>query len=101
MLSSAHAHVVGDLMTVHCPECNGRNLREKNTAYTEIGILDWEWDNGSEAPQPAAYETDVSVNWNVADDPHPYACAICAWEGTLDQLVVKEPTAPRGYDFVD
>lgn len=95
------------MRTVHCPKCDNQNLREKNTAYAEIAVLDWEWDDGTEAPQPAAYETDVSMVWEITDDPHPYTCAICAWEGTPDQLVVKEAACPpalrtsRSYDLVD
>lgn len=80
--------------TVHCPKCDNQNLCEKNTGYAEIGILDWEWDEGADAPQPAAYETDVSVDWDIADDPRPYTCATCGWEGTLGHLVVKEAATP-------
>lgn len=30
--------------TVHCPKCQGADIREKNTAYAELPVETWNFD---------------------------------------------------------
>lgn len=76
-------------MTVHCPKCNGTDIREKNVAYAELKVLDWTLDDG--IPTPSDYDTDESADWEVQHADHQYVChnQKCEWEGGLDDLVVR------------
>lgn len=75
--------------SVHCPKCGGADIRESNTAYAELPVTHWLFEEG-EAPEPQSYDTDVSIDWQTADGPNNYVCNECRWEGSTDELTVKE-----------
>lgn len=78
-------------MTVHCPKCGGTEIREKNVAYANLEVLEWEWDEEAQGAQPIDYDTDVGADWEVDDVAKQYLCGnpACPWEGTLDELRVE------------
>lgn len=84
-------------MIVKCPNCGSTDIREKNLAYAELKVLDWEWDVESEnLVRPADYDTDASVDWEVMDHRHQYVChrgakdgKPCTWQGQLADLAVE------------
>ena len=77
-------------MTVHCPKCDSTEIREKNVAYANLDVLGWEWDDESGQPQPSDYDTHVSADWECCDAVAlQYICAMCDWEGNLENLTVR------------
>lgn len=85
---------MSETITVHCPKCGSEDIREKNVAYAELPV--WEWDEDETGQlHPADYDTDVSADWEVEDVAHQYICRGCdKWEGSVDELVVRR--APSG-----
>lgn len=76
--------------TVHCPKCSNTDIREANTAYTELGVLAWDFDEEGGIVSPSAYDTDNDPEWETARDGDPYTCGSCEWEGEQEELIVKE-----------
>jgi len=76
-------------MTVHCPKCDSTEIREKNVAYANLDVLDWEWDEEAGQPHPTDYDTGADAEWECSDARLQYICAMCDWEGNLHNLVVR------------
>jgi DNA-directed RNA polymerase subunit RPC12/RpoP len=79
---------MADEKTVHCPECGSEDIREKNTAYAELPVTEWE--TSGTVPQPTNYDTDASPDWEVSDEAFQYICANCRVSFELDRLIVKD-----------
>lgn len=75
-------------MTVHCPMCGKMDIREKNVAFADLPVLEWDWEDGE--LRPVDYDTDVSADWEAEDTPDQYVCFDCRWEGSPSALTVKE-----------
>jgi hypothetical protein len=76
-------------MTVHCPNCDSTEIREKNVAYAQLRVTKWEF-NGDDGLSPAEWDFDVDTDWETDDgESSPYICAMCDWEGNLHNLVVR------------
>lgn len=83
----------------HCPECGGTDIRQKNVAYAELRVTQWELDPDSEELWPADYDADEGADWD-ADDSCPeslYVCRHgakngerCTWEGPIFDLVIEQ-----------
>lgn len=82
-------------MTVHCPKCDSRDIREKNVAYAELPVWEWDWDDEIKQPQPVDYDSDVSVDWEVLDVANQYVCHDCDWAGGLADLKVIRSSEGR------
>lgn len=82
--------------TAHCPNCGSQDIREKNTAYAELPVFDWELnDDETKVVCPADYDLDVEVDWETADVDDQYVCRGCdKWSGQPDELVIRDE-APR------
>lgn len=77
-----------DKMTIHCRECGGVDIREKNVAFANLPIVGWRIGEGR-LPTPTDYNTDVCVDWQPENDVAPYVCGHCGTESLASQLVVK------------
>lgn len=60
---------------------------EKNVAYASLEVTGWELRDGD--LNPTDYGS-ADAEWETADARHQYVCNDCAWEGAIDDLVVKE-----------
>lgn len=76
-------------MTVHCPKCGHDVIKEKNVAYANLEVLEWEWNEEAEEVRPSDYDADESADWEACDGPNIYVCAKCDWEGANDDLAVR------------
>lgn len=78
--------------TVHCPKCDSTNIREANEAYTDLPVLEWDFDfdDPRALVAPASYDTDNDPEWATVTDGDPYNCGDCNWEGEIDELIVKD-----------
>jgi len=81
------------MIIVHCPACEHSNIREKNVAYAEMEVLEWDFTD-ADGLQPTDHDSEVEVEWEVSDEENQYVCGDCRWTGRLDQLVVEH--APDG-----
>ena len=81
------------MITVRCPKCGSADIRERNTAYAELPVLGWTWDDEEKVLTPESYDTDVSVDWECADECDAYVCHGCRWSGEPSDLAVFEIVA--------
>jgi hypothetical protein len=80
-------------MIVKCPKCGSSDIREKNVAYAELRVTEWDVDEHGTLI-PASYDTDEGADWTTFDEaPEQYVChghdakgLRCEWQGTLEGL---------------
>lgn len=83
-----------DKITAHCPDCGSEQVRECNTAYAELEVTEWGWDDKENELTPVFYDMDVDVDWETIDGP-AYRCLVCGWKGDGHELTVKgRPALP-------
>lgn len=68
-----------------CPKCESDDIREKNVAYAELPVTEWELNDSGEL-QPAGYDTDVDVEWEADDVDKQYVCGACKSEFNIANL---------------
>lgn len=80
--------------SVHCPECRSQSIGERNVAYAELRVLDWELNEDENLVVGTMdYDMGVEVEWETEDCVGPYVCRACAWRGDLSDLTIREPVA--------
>jgi len=83
---------------VTCPECGSEKIIEKNEAYAEFEVLEWEHDEATGMLSPLDYDMVTSPDWEVADVAKQYRCNECGLELSIDDLSehFNKPAAPAG-----